>query len=320
MFPITSVIISGSANIGMLCQMLGIVDEVKGAAYSSTSLDSALYADNYLDTDKVEKLGTSATTIKIEDGKIGASETISQKGVTALISDWNKTYITNEAAFEAMGVDLVRVAASALDEETYTNTILTLGFLFQKEETAQALVALYDECFALAEENASDGSLAGVAASMNGYFSSADSDYTAVLLEAGLSFGLEGFDFKGKTSIKAADNLDVYDTEKYDFDYIVHIRTAAGYANSLTTDTIKAYADSFPLWKYTNGEHQYIVSGAIPVPLRVLYTECIFSNTISKADVDALHQEFIDEFYAAKNFDASEIAFFVDCSTAYANA
>mgnify|MGYP002626932860 CR=1 FL=1 len=144
--------------------------------------------------------------------------------------------------------------ALMIDFSVYnTNTILTLGFLFQKEETAQALVALYDECFALAEQNASDGSLSGVAASMNGYFSSADSDYTAVLLKAGLSFGLEGFDFGDKTSIKAADNLDVYNTEKYDFDYIVHIRTAADYGGTLSQSTVQGYADSFELWQYSFG-------------------------------------------------------------------
>ena len=62
------------------------------------------------------------------------------------------------------------------------------------------------------------------------------------------------------------------------------------------------------------------MSGAIPVPLRVLYTECIFSDSLNKGTVDALHQRFIDGFFDNKDFTASEIAFFVDCSTAYADA
>ena len=314
MYPITSTIMSGSANIGMLMQMLGIIDEVKGAAYSSTSLDKTLYKYNYLDTSKVEKIGTSATTIKFEDGKIGSSEIIATKNVTALITDWNRTYITNEQAFEEGHVDVVRVASSACDKSTYTHSILMLGFLFQKQAAAEKLVSLYDECFEMVQKYAGDGSLAGLAASMNGYFSSSDSDYTQVLLEAGLKFGLEGYDFGGSSALKTADHLDVWDTDLHHFDYIVHIRTAVDYGGTITNSTVVSYANSFDLWEYTMGEHQYILSGAIPVPLRILYTESIFNTSLAKGTIDALHQRFINEFFDNKNFDATAIDFFINCA------
>lgn len=77
-FPISSTIITGSANTFILLYTLGIVDEVKGASYSSTN-DKWLFGDTYLDTSKVVKLGTSATTITFEDGKAGSSDVIQKK-------------------------------------------------------------------------------------------------------------------------------------------------------------------------------------------------------------------------------------------------
>lgn len=91
-FPITSAIMTGSANSFILVMSLGIKDEIKGASYSNTN-DKALLGDYYLDESKVERIGTSSTSIKFEDGKVGSSNIIAEKGVTALLTDWNKSYI-----------------------------------------------------------------------------------------------------------------------------------------------------------------------------------------------------------------------------------
>jgi hypothetical protein len=322
-YPITSTIATGSANILMMLQLMDIVDEVKGACYSSSSADKALFDTTFLDKTKCENLGSNTGSIPFEDGKIGSSDIIKEKHVTGLVTDWNKTYIENEADFEKGGVDVVRISAAAVTPEEYTHTILLLGFLFQKEDRAESLLEIYGEAAELIAKYKSDGSLKGLASSMAdpakyAYVSSADSDYTGVLLEAGLSFGLPGYDFKGKTSFNTWTDLELYNTAKYHWDYIVHIRANINYSGNLNTDTLKGYTDAFcKYWEYTGGEHQYLVSGVIPVPLRVLYTECIFNEDLSSSQVDELHQKFVKNFYIKSDLDISKMTFFVEGTSLY---
>lgn len=142
-YPVSAAIMTGSANSFIMCYMIGIIDEIKGASYGSSN-DSTLFGSTYLNTSKTVKLVKSSTSITFEDGKAGSSNVIAEKGVTCVLSDWNRTYLTNESAFETAGVDVVRVAAASVDKEVYTHSILLLGFLFQKESRASDLVDLYD--------------------------------------------------------------------------------------------------------------------------------------------------------------------------------
>ncbi|MCQ2069938.1 MAG: ABC transporter substrate-binding protein, partial [archaeon] len=322
-YPISSAIMTGSANSFMLTYLLGILDEIKGASYGSTN-DKALYGSNYLDTSKTVKLGTSSSSITFEDGKAGSSDVIAKEHVTAVISDWNRTYITNEAAFEGANVDVVRVAAASVDPNVYTHSILLLGFLFQKEEKAQQLLALYNKVFESIDEalaGLSDEQIVkAVASSMTGYISSGESDYQAVVAAAGAKFGLEGYDFGGSASMKVVDHLDVYDTSKYSFDYIVQIRTALTYEN-LSADTLnknwKSYTDAFNLWEHAN-DGQILVSGVIPVPLRVAYAACgMYSDVLSLDWANGLHKEFVDAFYAG-SFDVDSLVFIMTAPVATA--
>ena len=141
-FPVRSVIISASANISMHLFSIGIIDEVKGAAYTDGTLDDVLYGSNYLDTSKVTKIGESVTDISLEDGQMGASDVIAQHDVTALITDWNQNYITNENDFENAGVDVIRVSCNSVDPVDMTHTMMLLGLLFQKVDRAEAYLDL----------------------------------------------------------------------------------------------------------------------------------------------------------------------------------
>ncbi len=322
MYPLTSVIATGSANGLMMLQLMDIVDEVKGACYSSSSADKALYNTTFLDTEKCVNLGSNTGSISFEDGKAGSSDVIKEKNVTALITDWNKTYITNEADFEKGGVDVVRIAAAGVTKETYTHTILLLGFLFQKEDRAEDLLELYEECGKMIAKYKQDGSLKGMASSMASatyaYVSSIDSDYTEVILAAGFSFGLPGIDFGGKTTYNTYSNLEIYNTDLYHWDYTVHIRTNMNYSGTIDEETLKIYTDAFcKYWEYTEGKHQYLVSGVIPVPLRVLYVESIFNEDLDASKVDELHQKFVKNFYIKSDLDISKMTFFVDGTTLY---
>lgn len=179
-YPVSAAIMTGSANSFIMCYMIGIIDEIKGASYGSSN-DSTLFGSTYLNTSKTVKLGTSSTSITFEDGKAGSSNVIAEKGVTCVLSDWNRTYLTNESAFETAGVDVVRVAAASVDKEVYTHSILLLGFLFQKESRASDLVDLYDSTMKTIKDAVStlpeDKKVKAVASSMNGYISSGNSDY-----------------------------------------------------------------------------------------------------------------------------------------------
>ena len=299
-FPVKSIIMSGSANLGIMCYLMNIVDEVKGAAYSSTSLDSNLYKNTFRNTTAVEKVGTSATTINIENGKVGTANIIQEKGVTALLSDWNRTYIPNEAKFEDAKVDVIRIASASFDPEVYTHSILLLGFLFQKEDTAKQVLGLYNETFNAIKDGVSGVSkkVKALASSMNGYISSEDSDYTQMLISAGAEYGIPGYNFGGSTSILAADNLSIFDDTKYKYDYIVHVRTTLGYSSD-NAQYVKDWADytaAFTRWE--NSENgQYLVSGVVPVPIRIAYCAyAMYGDSVSSLSLqwaNNLHAKFV---------------------------
>ncbi len=297
-FPITSTIITGSANTFVLLYTLGIVDEVKGASYSSTN-DKWLFGDTYLDTTKVVKLGTSATTITFEDGKAGSSDVIQKEGVTTVISDWNRSYLTNEEDFEKANIDVVRVSASSFEPSVYTHSICLLGLLFDKKDNADKLLTYYNEAYNDIKNAVStlpaDKIKKAVASSSDGAVSSGDSDYTAFCIAAGAKFGLEGYDFGGSASIKVADNLGIFDTRNYNFDNIVHIRTALTY-NSTTSDLAgywSTYANAMSLWEHAY-DGQVLVSGTIPVPARIAY----IAYAIYGAEVDALNLDWANGIHS----------------------
>lgn len=322
-FPIKSAIMTGSTNSFLLMTMCGIVEEVKGASYSSA--DKALFGETFLNTEKVTKLGTSSTTISFEAGKSGAaSELIASKGVTAVITDWNKSYITNESAFEQANVDVVRVAAASIDLNTSAHSILLLGLLFQKEDRAEALYDLYKSVYSEIESKATGLNVKAISSSTTGSVSSGDSDYTKVLTTAGASFGLEGYDFGGKASIKVADNLGIFDTSKYNYDYIIHIRTGISYSEYDAEKILKDYTESFKLWE--NDGNQYIISGSVPVPVRIALAASIMNDALDESWANEIHQKFLDSFLQKYNyetgtfesygFDLSSMKFILSQSTA----
>ena len=277
-FPVTSAIMTGSSNNFMVFTLLQIPagDVIKGACYTSSG-DKFLYGSNYMDTSKVTLLNSSSQEIPFEDGKSSAaSELISAESVTCLVTDWNRGYITNESAFESAGVDVVRIAAASVDKEVYTHTLLLLGMLFLQDEQAKKIVGLYDSTFEEINNHLADlkpeQKKKAVASSMDGAVSSEGSDYTAVAVAAGAEFGLPGYDFGGSTVIYVSDNLGVFDTREYSYDYILHLRTALTYGKS-EADVAgywATYANAMSLWEHAN-DGQILISGSIPVPCRVAY-------------------------------------------------
>ena len=298
-FPIKSAIMTGSTNSFLLMTMCGIVEEVKGASYSSA--DKALFGGTFLNTDKVTKLGTSSTTIAFEAGSGAASEVIAKHNVTAVITDWNKSYITNEKVFEEANVDVVRVAAASIDLNTSAHSILLLGLLFQKQDRAEALYDLYKSVYSEIESKTTGLNVKAIASSTTGSVSSGDSDYTKVLTTAGASFGLEGYDFGGKASIKVAENLGIFDDTKYNYDYIIHIRTSVSYSDYDAEKILKEYTEPFSKWN--NDGNQYIISGSVPVPVRIALAASIMNDALDESWANGIHQKFLDSFLQKYNYE-----------------
>ena len=305
--PVTSTIMTGSANNFMIFTLLGIPagTTVKGACYSSSN-DSFLYGDTFLKTTLVEKLGSKSYEIPFEDGKIGSSDIIKDKNVTCLVTDWNRTYIENEAAFETAGVDVVRIAAASFEKDVYTHSLLLMGLVFNVDAQAKKILDLYDKTYdeinTAVKTLSSDKVKKAVASSMDGGISSEDSDYTAVCVAAGAEFGLKGYDFGGSTLIYVSENLGVFDTRQYNFDNIVHIRTALTYGSKAAdiADSWATYANAMSMWEKAY-EGQVLISGSIPVPCRVAYAAyAIYHDTLpalSETWADTLLTDFEAEYH-----------------------
>ncbi len=311
-FPVKSVIITASSNTAMLLYCLGIVDQVKGASYSS--LDTGLFSDSYLNTDKVVRLGKSSTTITFEDGKAGSSDVIAEQNVTAVISDWNRTYLTNESAFRDAGIDVIRVAAASIDRDVMAHSALLIGLLFQ---TVSQAVQYLDMSFGVMDyvENAIKDAapVKAVASSMTGYLSSGESDYTDTLVKAGAVFGASNVDFGGSASVKVADHPE-FNTS--DCEYVIHIRTALGYDQDLDTikENFKTYTAAYSTWQHAD-DGQFMISGTVPVALRIAYAAAaMHPDLVDVHTVDRHHQQMVNKLYTL-DFDISKMTFLVTPET-----
>ena len=308
-FPVRSVIISGSTAIHMFS--LGIIDEVKGAAYADSTLDKTLYANSYLDTSKVARIGTSVTEIPMEDGQMGAANVIAENNVTALITDWNQNYITNERDFENIGVDVVRISSNSVDPVDMTHSIMLLGLLFQKVDRAEAYLDLNLEILDYAVDSvAGEEKSRFIASTMNGRISSATSDYTEIGELAGGEFGLENVDFGSASTIKISEHPEVY---MEDFDYILHMRTSLGYSQNMeqVAEEWDKYTAAFSEWEHAE-TGQYMVSNSVATPLKVAYAaSALHSDCVDLDRVNELHQQLVDQFFNGIELDISEMMFVV---------
>ena len=309
-FPITSTIMTGSPHSFMLTFILGIVDEVKGACYSGT-VDKALFGDYYLNQEKVEKLGSKSYAIPFEDGKVGSSDIIAKKGVTALITDWNKIYITNEKDFENAGIDVIRVAAASVDEPVMKHSALLLGLLFQKIDRANEYLEFSENMMENITSLVKDVDKKKViVSSTTENISSGDSDYVKLCIMAGAEFALDDkVDFNNKNSVPIADHPEVY---TYEIDDLIHLRTGLSYGQ--TPDSIAKMWEEYtkPFEDAPSTMNQYLVSGTVPICLRVGYVSCaLYSDVVSLELVNDYHKQFIDKFYNGLSFDIDSMKFIV---------
>lgn len=303
-FPIKKCIITASTNTAMTMMLLGITssDVVVGAAYSS--LDSKLFGSTFADTNKVTKVNTTATKIEFEAGVSNAtSELIKNKQVTAIISDWNKSYLTNWQEFENANVDIVRGASASVDYVVSENTYRTLGLLFGVDQTRVDTIADLNTYVlkAVAQKGATvTEKKAAVASSNTGDVSAGNSDYTALITLAGGEWGLKGYTAADSATIKVKDHDEVF---SYNFDYVFHIRTYLGYTAKTPakiSDEYDKYVADFLAWDKTDGKAEYLISGTMPVPLRAAYIGNVLYPELFPIEwVESFHSDYVALFTGA---------------------
>jgi hypothetical protein len=228
-----------------------------------------------------------------------------------VLSDWNRTYLTNEADFEKAGVDVVRIAAASTDINTVAHNSNLLGLLFQKQKRAAEVTEYMKEVFdKIDKKMAKEGGVTAVVSSMTNYYSVGDSDYNAVAKYAGATIALDKGDWGTTTSIKVMDNLIVFNPDEYKYDYIIHLRAYNGYTNEANLPELyDTYTkDIAKYWEHgTDG--QYIVNGNMPIPCRIAYAMVCFYDDVDKAWADEIHQGFVDKFFEG-SYDVSKLSFF----------
>jgi adenosylcobinamide amidohydrolase len=187
-----------------------------------------------------------------------------------------------------------------------------LGLLFQKQDRAKEVVAYLKEVMDKIEQAVSkeNKAISAVASSMTNYYSVGESDYTALIKTVGGKNPLDAGSWGGTTSIKVMDNLDVFNTDKYRYEYVIHLRAYNGYTNE--ADVPKLYNDYTKTiaeyWEH-GLDGQYLVNANMPIPARLAYVASIFYDDIDKKWADEIHQGFVDKFFAKKNIDVSKLTF-----------
>ena len=301
-WPITSAISTGSSNMLLLLTMAGVKDDIHGITYTSSSVPDATLFPTF---SKMTSLGSSSTAISID----AASDTIKQYNVTALISDYTASTISNESEFEAAGIDVIRVDPAYVDVDAYSSQLLLIGFLFQTEtqclEIAQwetAVMKQIDEKLATVTAKVSAITTNGSTAK-GAWVSGGISDYKDVITTAGATYAIPDAVVKGISGYASGAYFSSSDTwlYNYEFDYIVSIRTGGWYSGMDSSTMVQKYNSTMEYLTnteaYENG-NAYVIVGDGPIIIRIAYAATVLYPSLFTEDwANQLNQEFFEKFY-----------------------
>lgn len=298
-WPVKSALATASANQCMLMTMAGVVDKIHGISYSASSSPDATLFPTF---SKMESIGGSSTKMPIDK----ASTYISKYGVTAIITDKTESTLdkaTIEPQYEEMGVDIVRVGAALVDVTEYCQQLFLLGFLFQTldqcEDIAKWWISLQDEI-----DNKLEGVQKKTAITSNSavsknrvWVSAGTSDYVDVIEYAGGEYALDDSVLTDYGSGAYFNEGDTW-LYKFDFEYIISIRTNDWYSG--TVDDQQKYDSSLSIFNktsaYENGK-AYVMTGDAPIPVRIAYAASImYPDIFSEEWANEKNKEFFDNF------------------------
>ena len=192
------------------------------------------------------------------------------------------------------------------------HSAMLLGLLFQCVDRASEYTDLCLSVMDYIQDAIKDEpTVSAVSSSMSGYLSTEASDYGQLLAEAGAVCPIPADAFGGSTSGKIADHPEIY--ANYSFDYILHVRSNLNYVQS--QDSINSMWNTYTS-KFSDWEHaetgQYLISGTIPVVMRLAYAANLFFPDATNLDkINEFHQEFVDNFFNGKSYDVSSLKFII---------
>lgn len=310
MYPITSAVATGASNSLLVFMYLGIYDEIKGLSFGSTKPDTVLFSGfseqlNGTNLGIVPGSTTSATRMNY-DKVINLK---ADEGVTAIVTSDNRTYVTNESDFENVGIDIIRLKPSSADEGEFASTMLLLGFLFDTDgkgylDKCGDLIDWYEGFLNDVNDKLKNVSkrVSAIASSSNASVGTSSSEFTKALITAGATFPLTDVD---SASATASYNKGDAWLSRYHIDYVFNIRTSPSgsswYGGTVLTDAssnIVSMIDLFSLLEcYQEDKNVYVMSGDMPVMLRVAYAaETMYPEIFGNGYADSKHQDFAKRF------------------------
>ena len=316
-WPVKSAIATGSSNNLLLFTLAGINEHIHGICYSTTP-DWVLFP-YYKD---VARLGESSTAIPID----AANDTIKAHSVTAVLSDYTDSTISNESEYNKNGIDVIRVSAAVTDPDKYSSQLLMLGFLFGTETKAmefaewntKVLNEIKDKVATIPAEKLKKVVTSNSAASTKGVWISAGvSDYRAVMEAAGGVYGIpDSYDIKGVSGYTSGAYFKKGDTWLYEPeispDYIISMRVSTWYSG--TVNIVDLWEKSVSAFDETSayiGKNVYVMTGDAPITIRIAYAAAIMYPDVFTMDwANGLNAEVFEKFYPA-DIDTSGKSFVI---------
>ena len=307
-WPIKSAITAASSNMLLLFEFSGLTDQIKGISFTSSS-DPALEKSIFRYYATIPKIGTSSTAIAIDK----ATDVIKEKNVTAVIADYTDSTLSNEAAFVADGIDVIRVSAAVTNPDKYASQLMLMSFLFNTEnekiyEYAEWNTKVLNDITKKLEkvkEKATVIACNGGTGTSEGkkrlWVSAGISDYKDVVEAAGAEYAITDEFLKTISTYTSGAYFTEGDTWLYQLNpsSIISIRTGSWYEGNV--DTVKMFEDSVLLFNKTQAwetDHIAVIAGDAPITVRIAYAAAILYPEIFTMEwADKINQEAMDKFY-----------------------
>lgn len=302
-WPVKSAIATGSSNNLLLFTFAGINDKIHGICYSTTP-DWGMFP-YYKD---VARLGEKSTAISID----AANDTVKAHSVTALISDYTDSTISNEAEFNKKGIDVIRVSAAVTDPDKYASQLLLLGFLFDTttkameyaEWNTKVLNDIKEKVSTIAPENLKSvvTSNSKEVAGKGIWVSAGVSDYRSVMEYAGGVYAIpDSYDIYSISSSKTGAYYKTGDTwlAENNPDYIISMRVSTWYSG--TVNKVSLWEESLSTFNDTSAyiNHKvYVMTGDAPITVRIAYAAAIlYPDVFTMEWANGVNKDMMEKFF-----------------------
>ena len=274
-----------------------------GKTGSSSNLDPVLDAPTY----DLPQIGPKAYTIDKEE--------VSKYNFDAIVTLYSSTYDDVETDLEGMPIDCIRINPESSDLSL--NTYLLMGFLLDRTERADAIVAFYDKYNEILAQKVSALRSQKTSLTMYSYGMCATDYYMTKNTVAAGTINLSDFTAEengGKNTRSLKDDNGAWAAvEKYQADYIIQY-TGWGVRWDTSTDL----SDEFTYYgKYFEKMEAYpenyiVINKTMPDIARSAFVAGLIYDQIGLDFAYDLYEELIETFYPyIEDYDAETAACFI---------